>query len=249
VTDVGVLELTAKSLPLEWLRLNGVVGLTDTPISAVAKSCSHLTELELCGLPLLTAVSVRDIWTFSRKLRTLRLARCALLTDKAFPVSVITSPLDPSSPASLGPDKPLPPRPSTWLDDLPPLILTHNIESLRILDLTDCAKLTDEAIEGIVTHAPKIQTLVLSGCKMITDRSVRSICHLGGHLNVLVLAHAANITDRAIVKLARSCSNLRSLDVACELDFNSSLSVTGMTCSNSLSQSVRHGCLRVGHPV
>ena len=66
VTDVGVLELTTKSLPLNWLVLNGVAGLTDPSISAIAKTCSRLVELEICNLPLLTPVAVRDTWSFSR---------------------------------------------------------------------------------------------------------------------------------------------------------------------------------------
>lgn len=66
ITDVGVLELTNKSLPLQWIQLNGVVGLTDPSISAIAKTCSRLLELEVCNLPLLTPVAVRDIWSFSR---------------------------------------------------------------------------------------------------------------------------------------------------------------------------------------
>jgi len=66
VTDVGVLDLTNKSLPLQWILLNGVVGLTDPSISAIAKTCSRLVELELCDLPLLTPVAVRDVWSFSR---------------------------------------------------------------------------------------------------------------------------------------------------------------------------------------
>jgi len=66
ITDVGVLEITNKSLPLQWLQLNGVVGLTDPSISAIAKTCSRLMELEICDLPLLTPVAVRDIWSFSR---------------------------------------------------------------------------------------------------------------------------------------------------------------------------------------
>jgi F-box and leucine-rich repeat protein GRR1 len=66
VTDVGVLELTTKSLPLHWIQLNGVTGITDPSVSAIAKTCSRLVELELCDLPLLTPVSVRDVWSFSR---------------------------------------------------------------------------------------------------------------------------------------------------------------------------------------
>ena len=66
VTDVGVFELTTKSLPLSWLVLNGIAGLTDPSISAIAKTCSRLVELEICNLPLLTPVALRDIWSFSR---------------------------------------------------------------------------------------------------------------------------------------------------------------------------------------
>ncbi|EGN93025.1 hypothetical protein SERLA73DRAFT_116413 [Serpula lacrymans var. lacrymans S7.3] len=207
VTDVGVLELMAKSPPLQWVQLNAVGGLTDPSISAIAKSCSKLVELELCDLPLLTAIAVRDIWSYSRKLRVLRLSRCSLLTDKAFPCS--------SAWGEAAPDgKPLPHRPVTWLDALPPLFLRHTAENLRVLDLGYCTKITDEAIEGIVLHAPKIQTLVLSGCSKLTDRAVESICKLGKHLDILVLAHAQHVTDTAIVKLARACLKLRSIDLA-----------------------------------
>ena len=66
VTDVGIIEITNKSPPLQWVQLNRVVGLTDPSISAIAKTCSRLVELEVAGLPLLTPLAVRDIWSFSR---------------------------------------------------------------------------------------------------------------------------------------------------------------------------------------
>lgn len=66
VTDVGIQEITNKSPPLQWIQLNRVVGLTDPSISAIAKTCSRLVELEVSGLPLLTPLAVRDIWSFSR---------------------------------------------------------------------------------------------------------------------------------------------------------------------------------------
>ena len=70
VTDVGILEITNKSPPLHWVQLNRVVGLTDPSISAIAKTCSRLVELEVSGLPLLTPLAVRDIWSFSRSVHT-----------------------------------------------------------------------------------------------------------------------------------------------------------------------------------
>jgi F-box and leucine-rich repeat protein GRR1 len=49
----------------------------------------------------------------------------------------------------------------TWVENLPPLILTHTAEHLQVLDLAYCPQLTDESIGGIVAHAPMIETLVL----------------------------------------------------------------------------------------
>ena len=70
VTDVGIIEITNKSPPLQWIQLNRVVGLTDPSITAIAKTCSRLVELEVSGLPLLTPLAVRDIWSFSRSAHT-----------------------------------------------------------------------------------------------------------------------------------------------------------------------------------
>jgi len=168
------------------------------------------------------------------KLRTLRLARCPLLTDKAFP-SPLRYPL-----ADANDEKPLPPRPTTWLDQLPPLILPHSTENLRVLDLT-FTEITDEAVEGIVAHAPKIQNFRLSGCTLLTDRALHSICKLGGHLDVLMLAHVANITDQGVVKLARACSNLRCVDVA----FCRNLTDMSVFCLAELSSLRRLSVVRV----
>ena len=74
VTDVGIIEITNKSPPLQWIQLNRVVGLTDPSIIAIARTCSRLVELEVSGLPLLTPLAVRDIWSFSRLAHTIPLS-------------------------------------------------------------------------------------------------------------------------------------------------------------------------------
>ena len=138
-------------------------------------------------------------------------------------------------------EKPLPHRPTTWLEQLPPLIIRHSADNLRVLDLTSC-KITDDAIEGIVAHASKIQTFILSGCTSLTDRALESICKLGDHLDVLMLAHVSNITDRAVVKLARSCFNLKCIDIACKFvisfTYAHSLTFICKVCRNLSDMSV-----------
>jgi len=208
VSDVSILELVSQAPPLQWLQLSGVV-LTDAAVSAIAKTFSKLVELELCDEPLVSAVSVRDIWTYSRKLRVLRLARCPLLIDKALP-----SPMKKGGQLSTGSDKPLPHRPSTWPDGMPALILRHTAVDLRVLDLSYCTKLTDDGIEGVLVHAPSLHTLSLAGCTNLTDRTVENICKIGVQLGALTLAHMWRVTDAGIVKLARACLELKSVDLA-----------------------------------
>jgi len=87
-----------------------------------------------------------------------------------------------------------------------------------VLDVSGC-KITDEAIEGIVSHAPRIQSLNLSRCSMLTDKALECVAKLGDHLDVLMIAHVGEVTDRGVVKIARECINLRCVDVACQLLF------------------------------
>lgn len=143
-------------------------------------------------------------------MRAIRLANNPLLTDKAFP-----APTSSETASEKSDEKLLPYTPATWLEQLPPLILRHTAENLRLLDLSFC-KITDGAIEGIVNHAPRIQTFILSGCSLLTDKAMESISKLYDHLDVLMLAHVSNITDGAVVKLARCCTNLRCVDIACK---------------------------------
>ncbi|GBE80173.1 SCF E3 ubiquitin ligase complex F-box protein [Sparassis crispa] len=216
LTDVGILELAATATNLVVLKLSAIPGLADPAISALACSLPHLLELELCDLPLITAASVRDIWTFSRNLQRLKLARCTQLTDRAFPFA--PRPRSQGSGELEGEDGVAPPaRPPTWLDELPPLILSHDANAfldLRLLDLAHCPKITDAAIAGIVTHAHYIQHLTVSGCVLLTDGALESIAVLGAYLGVLRLAQLERITDRGIVHLVRSCPQLKSVDVS-----------------------------------
>ena len=62
ITDAGILALVARTLPFQWLRLNGVANLTDQSVLAIATSCPRLVDLELCGLPLITPLSIKSVW-------------------------------------------------------------------------------------------------------------------------------------------------------------------------------------------
>ncbi|KAL4242001.1 hypothetical protein ABKN59_000621 [Abortiporus biennis] len=208
LTDHGILALAANCPLLRRVKLSHVEQVTDAAISALAKSCPLLLEIDLNNCKKITDSSVRDLWLHSNHMREMRLSHCAELTDNAFPASPRTEAFTTGFP------NPFTSTDSQMYDKLPPLRLPRPFEHLRMLDLTGCSNLTDEAIEGIVSVAPKIRNLVLAKCTQLTDNAVESICTLGKHLHYLHLGHAGSITDRSIRLLARACTRLRYIDLA-----------------------------------
>lgn len=212
VTDSGILALAEHCPLLRRVKLSNVTGITDTSIITLAKNCPLLLEIDLNHCPLITDFSVRSLWRHCNHMREIRLAHCPELTDSAFPAP-------PRLEHRALPDfetlSSLPDHDPGKL--LPPLILDRSFENIRMLDLTACSKITDDAIEGIVSHAPKIRNLVLSKCRLLTDRALEVISKLGRALHYLHLGHASKITDRSIRILARSCTRLRYIDFASEL--------------------------------
>ena len=226
VTDVAILEVASVATELEVVRLNGLSTLTDPSVSALARSLTNLRELELSDLHLLTPLSVRDIWTFAMNLQRLKLCNCVHITDKGFPYVPMgpMGPMDrPSSLATLAsfPLEESPwtdgSRPPTWLETLPPLIFSsgHKLAHLRLLDLSHCSRLTDAAIIGVVTYAPRLQHLSLSACTQLTDASAEAVSTLQ-HLHVLAMSYVDGLSDSGIVSIVRHCTKLRSVDVSCK---------------------------------
>lgn len=205
VSNQGIMALALNCPSLRRIKLSNLEALTDEPICALARMCPLLLEIDLNHCKLITDIAIRDIWTYSTHMREIRLSHCELLTDSGFPVRIR------KDQASEAPN-PFPSKLQS--EDLPPLILSRTLEHLRMLDLTACTQVTDEALEGIISHAPKIRNLGLSKCSLLSDKSVESICKLGRHLHYLHLGHADQITDRSVRTLARSCTRLRYVDFA-----------------------------------
>lgn len=210
VTDTGIVSLAESCPLLRRVKLSGLSRITDTAVAALAHGCPMLLEIDLNHCELITDVSVRLIWTNLTHMREMRLSHCALLTDAAFPAPFRTD-------SQTDIVNPFLNSTSNKNNEFPPLIINRTFENLRMLDLTACALITDEAVEGIISHASKIRNLVLSKCVLLTDKSVETICKLGRHLHYLHLGHASKITDRSVRLLARSCTRIRYIDFASEL--------------------------------
>lgn len=212
ITDEGVIALAEHCPLLRRVKLSGVKNITNKAVSALAKKCPVLLEIDLHGCLKVTDEAVRDLWLYLPHLRDFRLAQCLELTDLAFPANPQNLNDYERNIGGIQPFTSSLPIPS---DGLAPLRLFRLSEHLRMLDLTACSRITDDAVSGIIASAPKIRNLYLAKCSELTDAAVESICKLGKHLHYLHLGHASAITDRSVRTLARSCTRLRYIDLAC----------------------------------
>ncbi|CAE7178795.1 unnamed protein product, partial [Rhizoctonia solani] len=203
ITDEGITQLATNCTLLRRVKLAGLQ-VTNQSVIHLARQCPLLLEVDLTGCTAISNDAIREIWTCSGHIRELKLGLIGgALTDDAFPV-----PADPQLGLINGSQSPI----------LPPemgLTTTRSFEHLRILDLTGCTSLTDAAVEGIISVAPKIRNLVLAKCALLTDNAIASVCKLGRYLHYLHLGHVSLITDRAVIQLARTCTRLRYVDLAC----------------------------------
>jgi F-box and leucine-rich repeat protein GRR1 len=133
----------------------------------------------------------------------------------------------------------------TRLTDSAFLNLPYDIkfESLRILDLTDCAELQDAGVQRIISAAPRLRNLVLAKCRQITDRAVSAITKLGKNLHYIHLGHCARITDNGVLQLVKACTRIRYIDLAC----CSNLTDNSITQLATLPKLKRIGLVKCGN--
>lgn len=191
VTNDGVCALARQCHMLRRIKLGACELVGSEALTELLHRCALLLEADLMQCPTVDDKSVREVWLRPTQLRELKLAHCHGLTDLAFPSPSLRDALHPSA---------------------PPFQICEN---LRMLDLTGCTLVTDEAVRAIVAHAPRLRNVSLAKCARLTDESVYAMSELGRNLQHLHLAHVANVTDRAIIHLAHHCTRIRYLDLAC----------------------------------
>ncbi|KAH7098778.1 RNI-like protein [Auriculariales sp. MPI-PUGE-AT-0066] len=200
MSDAGVTAIAQSCRFLRRIKLMALDNVTDVSLSALASHCPRLLELDLTKCSAISDHGIRRLWTLLVDLRELKVSYCPALTDTAHP-----------APTPVGPFVPL----AASDGSLPPLLLTHRFDHFRILELSGCIHITDDAIAGIIGRAHRIRSLSLAKCANLTDNALRSICGLGRHLHDLHLGHVNKITDDAVVELAQACTRLRYIDLAC----------------------------------
>ena len=233
LTDFGVANLVDGCKKLQALDVTDLRSLTDTTLITVARNCSKLQGLNITNCSNITDESLSQIADNCRQLKRLKLNRVTKITDESVTAVArncrsileidlaecesISSESVTALLSNLPHLRELRLAQCTDINDaafvnLPPQL---SFEALRILDLTACEQVRDDAIARIIPAAPRLRNLVLAKCRHITDRAVASICKLTKNLHYIHLGHCVNLTDNAVIQLVKACNRIRYIDLAC----------------------------------
>ncbi|KAK1675037.1 F-box domain-containing protein [Colletotrichum godetiae] len=233
LTDQGLTKLVENSSSLLALDISGDEHITDVSILTIAEHCKRLQGLNISGCRLITNDSMMQLAENCRFIKRLKLNDCAQLQDNAILAFAENCPnileIDLHQCAQIGNEpitaliakgqslRELRLAGCELIDDsafltLPP---AKTYDHLRILDLTSCARLTDQSVQKIIDSAPRLRNLVLAKCRNITDVAVNAISKLGKNLHYLHLGHCNHITDEAVKRLVQQCNRIRYIDLGC----------------------------------
>ncbi|KAI9934257.1 SCF ubiquitin ligase complex subunit [Aspergillus wentii] len=233
LTDKGVSDLVEGNRHLQALDVSDLRSLTDHTLYTVSKNCPRLQGLNITGCVKVTDDSLIFVSENCRQIKRLKLNGVSSVTDRSIisfaancsaileidlhDCKLVTSPSVTSLINTLRNLRELRLAHCVEIDDSAFLNLPERLtfDSLRILDLTACENIKDDAVERIVNSAPRLRNLVLAKCRLITDRAVLAICKLGKNLHYVHLGHCSNITDTAVIQLVKSCNRIRYIDLAC----------------------------------
>ncbi|KAI5814728.1 hypothetical protein BZA77DRAFT_94890 [Pyronema omphalodes] len=233
LTDSPLKDILAANPRIQALDLSQLEGITDETLLTVAENCPRLQGLNLMGCKGITDASLIPLSKNRRILRRLKLSECNQITDETVLALATHCPQlleidfhkchqisDSSITFLLSKLKHLRELKLAFCDLLTDATFLHlpatkTFDALRILDLTDCNQITDDAVHKIIKMAPRLRSLILAKCRQITDRAVISITGLGKNLHSLHLGHCSNITDAAVQELVALCTRIRYIDLAC----------------------------------
>ncbi|KAI9646008.1 SCF ubiquitin ligase complex subunit [Ciborinia camelliae] len=233
ITDSGLTGLITDNSHLLALDISGVKQITETSMFALAMHCRRLQGLNITSCVGISSDSMVKVAESCHLLKRLKLNECEQLDDRAIMAFAQNCrnilEIDLHQCKLIGNDpitaliangkalRELRLANCETISDNAFLNLPHKVtyDHLRILDLTSCLRLTDAAVEKIITVAPRLRNLVFAKCRLLTDHAVHSISKLGKNLHYLHLGHCGQITDAAVIRLVQSCNRIRYIDLGC----------------------------------
>ncbi|KAL9111407.1 MAG: hypothetical protein Q9227_004084, partial [Pyrenula ochraceoflavens] len=113
------------------------------------------------------------------------------------------------------------------LTDQAVMALVEGNRHLQALDVTDLRELTDKTLFTVAGNSPRLQGLNMTNCRKITDASLVAVSENCRQLKRLKLNNCSNTSDASILSFAANCQMILEIDLhACRSI--SSASVTAL---------------------
>lgn len=179
VTDSGLSAIAKSCDRLESLCLNGCGLIADNGLKTLATlHGKSLKELEMFGCFNITSRGIRHLASICQNLRTLQLGQCYRITDSC--IAQVSS----------------------------------SLCCVENLDLRGCKQIKDTCIEKIVNHCSRLQTLALANCPNISNNAMQKIASTLPGIRSIDVCGCRLITDESINRLATNCRQLVYLDIS-----------------------------------
>lgn len=99
-------------------------------------------------------------------------------------------------------------------------------KNLRMLSLSRCALLSDEALQSIAKICPELRALEVDGCPLLSDAGVIEISQGCRELSYINLDACINVTDQGLSQIIEHCTKLRYANFAHNVRFHGSAFLT-----------------------
>lgn len=209
----GFEESGALGFSLTTLDLRGLdAGVDETAISWIAKGCASAPNFARLNLSRCSQVTDFALLLLAPvvalpKFLKLDLQECSGISDRG--IQDLLSGATPASRSSA-----IEEHSDEDEEDAGPSV------QLRILNLRNCVKVGDAAMEGIGSRCPHLVKLNLKGLRKVSDRGVLSIAKGCPSIAKLVLS-GRYITTPTFAVLGKMCRRLETLDVSERSDLDS----------------------------
>ncbi|XP_071180512.1 putative RNA-binding protein EEED8.10 isoform X3 [Mytilus edulis] len=183
--------------------------LTDMSMDVIAEHCPNLEVVDLSGMSI-TDISLRTLAQKCIKLKSICLQRCFHVSDKGL----------------------------QWLFENCKQIENVNLQGnnnisgncfqkigdyCKVLNLSDCSKLTDTGVLKICRHCKQLRELSISNCQLLTDKSLEKISEsLTNIATIYIEKTFANVSRDGLMKIAK-LSKLRDVHMSQNLVVNDDL--------------------------
>jgi len=190
---------------LRQLSLCECHNITDAGLQTIARCCPQLQALDLTGCRGISAFGLQGIIRSCRQLTELCVSGCPAFCDKTIPI--IFKYNVPSHIRCLSVRR-------CDIHDYGLSELASYCPSLQKLDVRSCGLLTSAGFRALIQRVPTICMLSCGHCVGIDDVSLRHLAQgYGSSLTDLNLDMCWRVTSRGVAELARSCKQLRTLNL------------------------------------